>query len=83
MGVAGQHARQQGPQWWHREDVRYLYALGIAFLLVGVAQIGFAVERSAGAGYVWVGVGYLLISAVWLAVGWYKHHREPSDATRD
>jgi hypothetical protein len=83
MGIAGQHARDQGPRWWRREDVRYLYALGFAFLLVGVAQIGFAVERSAGAGYVWVGVAYLVISAAWLAVGQYKYRHQQPDAAGD
>jgi hypothetical protein len=86
MGVAGQHARQRGQRgqrWWHRPDVRYWYGLGIAFLLVGVAQIGVAVDRSSGFGYVIVGVVYLLISAAWLAVGGYKHRREQPEAMRD
>lgn len=79
MGVTGQHAR---PRWWQREDVRSWYVLGIGFLLVGVAQIGVAVGRNAGAGYVWVGVAYLMISATWLAIGQYKYHHKPSHATR-
>ena len=73
---------QQQQRWWHRQDVRYWYALGIAFLLAGVAQISLAVARSTGGGYVVVGVAYLLISAGWLVVGGYKHRREPSDARR-
>ena len=81
MGNAGQHARQRGQRWWHRQDVRYWYALGIAFLLVGVAQIGVAVARDTGFGTVMVGVVYLLISAAWVVVGLYKQRREPSDAT--
>jgi hypothetical protein len=50
---------------------------------VGVAQIGVAVDRSSGFGYVMVGVVYLLISAAWLAVGGYKHRREQPEAMRD
>jgi hypothetical protein len=82
MGNAGQHTRQ-GQRWWHRQDVRYWYALGIAFVLVGAAQIGFAAGRSTESGYVTVGIVYLLIAAGWFAVGGYKHRHEPSDATRD
>lgn len=79
MRIAG----QRGQRWWHRQDVRYWYVLGIGFLLAGVAQIGLAVARATGAGYVVVGVGYLLIAAVWFAVGGYKRHRALSDAARD
>jgi hypothetical protein len=82
MGLAGEHAGQQGRRWWHRQGVRYWYALGIAFLLVGVAQIGLAVALDSGFGTVMVGVAYLLISAAWLTVGGYKRRREPSDAGR-
>jgi len=73
---------QRGLRWWHRQDVRYWYLLGIAFSLAGMAQIGLAVARSDGSGYVIVGVAYLLISAAWLGVGGFKQRREPSDARR-
>jgi len=79
MGIAG----QQEQRWWHKEGVRYWYALGIAFLLVSVAQIGVAVARDTGVGSVMVGVAYVLISAAWFAVGRYKRRREPAHATRD
>ena len=82
MGITGQRG-QRGQRWWHRRGVRYWFALGIAFLLVGAAQIGLSVGRSDEAGSVLVGIVYLLIAAGWLAVGVYKHRRGPSAAPRD
>ena len=79
MGITGQHEQR----WWHKEGVRYWYALGIAFMLVGVAQTGIAVARDTGVGSVLVGVAYLLISATWLAVGRYKRYRQLLHSTRD
>jgi len=80
MGNAG----QQRQQWWHRQDVRYWYALGVAFLLAGVFQISLSVGRPSESGYVMVGIVYVAIAAGWFAVGGYKHRRVsgPRDRVR-